>query len=482
MQLINIPKNKEQFILNHAPLLLISIVLFGLLLRLIFFSGMGISDDLYYSYAATHLNTLQKDTLMVRVGIIYPTALSYAIFGVNDLSAVAFVLLTSLAGIVLIYYFGKLLFTPRIGILAAFLLSFFPMDVIYSTKLLSDIPSAFFMALGVYLFLYAQRKSPRYSAWWYIGSGICIGVGYVIRESALLIALFFMLYIIYHKKIKKEYFLVAAGVLLILLLESLYFYARTGDFLFRNNASQEYLKEALIKENYFGRLDFPKGLLHYPFMIATNPLIMMYYFFMILAIFFCLHRKKKESYILLLWFLPLLLYLSFGSASLLSYSPFKATERYLCIVTIPSILLMAYFLMAKHELTKKIILPGFLLALLVFSLAAMYAHPGKNELNDLKAAHDYFKKLNKPLYIDERSHRALAFITQYNPQPNIRSYPADIRTLSDAYIAINTAMLKKIGQKAPATPDIYDPPDTWIPVTKIGQNPDTIDVYFIPKK
>ena len=49
------------------------------------------------------------------------------------------------------FYFGKLLFNEKIGLIASFLLSFFPLDIVYATKLNSDLPSSFFMALGVYL-------------------------------------------------------------------------------------------------------------------------------------------------------------------------------------------------------------------------------------------------------------------------------------------------------------------------------------------
>ncbi|MEK6876588.1 MAG: hypothetical protein AABX63_04195, partial [Nanoarchaeota archaeon] len=92
------------------------IVLFGLFLRLIFFSGMGISDSLEYSKTANDINTGKgidpESTLSLstRLGLIYPTALSYKLFGINDFSSVLFVLLASIGSIILIFYFGRLLF------------------------------------------------------------------------------------------------------------------------------------------------------------------------------------------------------------------------------------------------------------------------------------------------------------------------------------------------------------------------------------
>ena len=57
-------------ILSNAKLLLFLIVIFGLFLRLIFFSGMGISDSLVYSKTANDINAgkvpVHNPTTMIR--------------------------------------------------------------------------------------------------------------------------------------------------------------------------------------------------------------------------------------------------------------------------------------------------------------------------------------------------------------------------------------------------------------------------------
>lgn len=245
---------KKTPIYKNKKLLLALIVLFGIILRLAFFTGMAISDSLAYSKAANDIN-LGKGidqgstlTLSTRIGIVYATALSYRIFGISDFSSVFFVLLSSIGGIILIYYFGKLLFNENIGLIAAFLLSFFPLDAVYSTQVVSDIPSAFFMSLGVYVFLYNEIKN-KSGCLNYLLSGLFIGIGYLIRESALLIALFFIAYIIYSRKIKLQYLMVPLGVLIVLAFEMLVFFNLTGDPFFRFTASQNYLKEASALHN-----------------------------------------------------------------------------------------------------------------------------------------------------------------------------------------------------------------------------------------
>ena len=166
------------------------------------------TDDLAYSkYAYSIDRGIEPDSTYIlssRIGILYPTFFSYRLFGVNDFSSVIFVLLASLGSIILAYLFGKLIVNEKTGLMAAFLLAIFPLEIINSTKLLTDIPSAFFMALGVYIFLYSEKG--KKGQFFYFLSGAFIGIGYMIRESAILIALFFTIYILFKRQIKKAYF------------------------------------------------------------------------------------------------------------------------------------------------------------------------------------------------------------------------------------------------------------------------------------
>jgi len=73
-------------LIGNAKLILFLIVLFGLFLRLVFFSGMGTSDDLGYSeYAANAYKDATSDSLTylaVRIGMVYATSVSYSLFGI----------------------------------------------------------------------------------------------------------------------------------------------------------------------------------------------------------------------------------------------------------------------------------------------------------------------------------------------------------------------------------------------------------------
>jgi len=472
---------------SNTKILLFLIVLFGLILRLIFFSGIGTSDDLAYSNFASSIDGgIVRDaspTLSTRLGIIYTTALSYELFGINDFSSVLFVLLTSISGIILIFYFGKLLFNEKTGLLAAFLLSFFPLDVVYATKLLSDIPSAFFMALGVYLFLYSELKSKLKYNLGYFFSGILIGIAYLIRESAALIALFFIIYIAYKKRIKKEYFLVMLGFLIIFTMELLLFFAFTGDPLYKIQGNQEHITRLMIENDYHGRLDFPNGLLHYPYLILTNNLLVYFYIFFGFATIHFLIYKKNKTYAMMFWFLALLVYLSFGSASPTQYLPFLAKDRYLSIVTIPGILLLAFFFIEKRNLIKKVVMPISMIFLLLISIGTVYVREDRNQLNNLRTMYPSLEQLDKTIYTDARSIDALDYISGYKNEVDIRPYPSDLSSINNAYVLINSDMIRRLreaNRKRTFPKEISKVPESWAIIKEMGRDENRIILYYVP--
>lgn len=473
-------------IAGNTKAMLLLIVMLGIILRLAFFSGIGTSDDLAYTRYAHSLirGEIQEDTLTLstRLGLIYPVSILYSIFGVNDFSSVFLVILAAVGNIILVFYFGKLLFNEKVGLISAFLLSFFPLEVVYSTRLFSDLPSAFFMALGVYLFLYAEKKKPNPLL--YVLSGISIGIGYLIRESALLIGLFFVFYILYRRQIKKEYFLVPLGILAVFAFESFIFYKLTGNPFFRAEESQKYLTKTVVEEHdYFGRLSFPLGLFHYPYTILTNNLLSFFYVFTFVSAAYCIIYKRKESYEMLLWIIPLLLYLSFGSSSFSKYVPFKAADRYLEIVTIPIILLLAFFLEEEKEIIKKVFKPFILVFLLLTSIGFVYLQGERNLLGGLKDSYDEIQNLHRPAYIDERSLMALNYINGYKEDVKAKAYPDSFANIRDSYVIINKDMIKRLidaNKNTKFPKELDDIPKKWELFKEIGVGKDIILIYHIP--
>src|SRR3989338_952679 len=395
--------------------LVLLIVLFGLSLRLMFFSGMSTSDDLAYSrYSYNLMEGVKEESspiLLARTGITYPTALSYSIFGINDFSSVLFVLLTSIGNIILAYHFGKLLYTKEAGLMTAFLMAIFPLEIVFSTRLLTDLPASFFMAWGVYIFLRAEiTNRPGYQ---YFISGLLTGIGFFIRESAMLIALFFLGYMVHQRRIKKEYFLLPIGFLLVFFLDMLLLATLTGDFFFRFTTVQDAVLKEYAYFDYFGRLDFPETFFHYPYVILTNGLLTYFFLPIFGSIIYLVLNKKKQSYLMIIWLASLLFYLSFGSISLSTYIPFRTDPRYFALVTMPGVLLLSFFLTEEKKAIKKFIMPLSLALLLTTS--AIFSSPNKVDaaVDNLKELYPSLGSLEKPIYTDGRSALVIGYLAGY---------------------------------------------------------------------
>tara|TARA_Y100000310_G_scaffold94862_1_gene92636 strand:- start:2755 stop:4230 length:1476 start_codon:yes stop_codon:yes gene_type:complete len=476
---------KSQF---NSGYILILIVLFGISLRLFFFSGMDISDSLVYSEAShdllkgDNIDFENSATLSTRLGVIYPISFSYLLFGVNEFSSILFVLITSIGSIILIYLFGKLYFNSKVGLISAFLFSIFPLNVFYSTRINSDISSAFFMGVGLYLFLRSELKGNQNYIHYFL-SGIFIGIGYLIRESVILIGLFFITYILINRKIKYIYFLVPLGILFILGFEMILFYNLTGDPFYRSLSSQDFLKDAMIKHNYFGRRNLPEGLFHYPWLFLTNKLLVFFYIPIFISLLYYFINLNKKISPLLLWFIVLLLYLSFGSSNLLNYSPFGAVARYTTIITIPGILIFSKFIYNVKLMKIRKLMPTILIVLLVISLSVLTLNDNRELLKDLKKSYPFIDTLNKNTYADSRSIMAYNFISDFNLSKNLLEYPAHFEKINDSFIIVNRNMLRNLlaaNNNIVFPEDIINIPAHWILVAEFGElKHDKIEIYYL---
>jgi 4-amino-4-deoxy-L-arabinose transferase-like glycosyltransferase len=486
----------------RSQTLLLLILLFALIIRILFFTGIGPSDSLTYAQSAYNLASgemnLIENHMMLRLGMLLPTSLLYSYFGVNEISSNILPLLFSLGSIVLIYLLGRLLFNEKIGLLSAFLLSFFPADVVYATRLMTDIPAAFFITLSVYLFFKSEKTGKRLnSSLYYFFSGISIGVAYLMKELALLIVLFFIIYFLYNKKIKREHLLLILGLIFVISFEFLFFLKLTGNPFLRYHTIDTSTSNIIIQTNMYGRGSFPFSLLHIPYILFTDQLQGLFYSFIFIAIFYCIANKKRETYALLFWFIPLLLYLAMGSVSLTKYVPIPANPRYLAIIITPGILLLSFFLSQEQPLIKRILMPSIVILLFATSIGYVYISEQRSYLDSIKNSYDYLKLLpKKTIYTDERSHNIFDYFSGYKNNYNFKSfnyyeflkpeetYALDLSQIKDSYVVINWKIINFLDSSYGNIkfPDqIYNIPQDWILEKEIGKNRvDKIEIYYVP--
>ena len=485
---------------------LVAILLFAIAVRIIFFYGVGVSDDLAYTKFASEVEKngyhLEATHHTTRLGIIYPVSWLYRLFGVNEFSSTLFVSLASIAGIVLIFYFGKLFFSERTGLIAAFLLSIFPSDVMLGTKLLPDLPSAFFMSLGVFLFLVGEHSVKNKTTMMYhFFAGISIGIAYLVRESALLIALFFLAYILFRRKFKASYVVLGLSVLAVILLEIGLFHALTGDLLFRLHGSNEVYLDVIKAGNFYGRPPTSiASLLHYPYIILTSLEINIFYIATFIAFIYFWVARKKEAYPFMIWFAALLIYISVGTSSFSRYIFFAATPRYLLVISIPAMLLLAAFLAEKKTAIRKWVFPSVAIILFLASMVFLATdHESREIADNVKEAMPAILKLDKPIYTDRRSVDVIGYLSGYTDNLELITFnycngtvcsPESVRTkdlsaVKDAYVVVNQKLMKVVTSIHPYVrypEEVQHIPAEWVDVESIGSGDEEIGIYYIPKK
>ena len=488
---------------------LIGIVLFALLLRLIFFSGVDPSDDLFY---AQYANDISKGTYSApdihhgtRLGLLYPVSFFYTLFGVNDFSSTILILLSSIGGIILIFYFGKEFFNEKVGLMAAFLLSFFPLDVVFATKLLPDLPATFFVSLGVFFFLKGEKeKANTRRNISYIISGFAIGFAYLIKELSILIAIFFVIYILFYKKIRLGYILLGIGPVLFFIIEGYFFWVNTGNFFFQFQSFDSYYAYMINERGSFGRDAFPMLLFHYPYLIFTDFNFGLFYSFIPIAFLYFIYFKKKEAYPFLMWGISVLTYISFGSTTITRYTPIPGASRYLMFVTIPTILILALFLKERNIAIRKVIMPSVLAILLVTSIGLVYYNISKSDdglsVENFRSLYPYIKNSDKNIYTDFRTEALINYRLGYEKAINLKRFNfycdlwrksckeedifvMELDEIKDSYVLINHKLIKGISNIRPIVKfpkDIDNPPENWIIVKKFGEDPDGTVLYYAP--
>ncbi len=124
--------------------------------------------------------------------LILPLFLGF--FWRSGLNAIVFgrilIVFFSVGCLYLTYLIGRKVFNEKVGVIATFLLAFSPSFLLYSSSVLTGIPSTFFALLSVYLLIHKR----------YFLSGLFIGLGFMTRFLQLFVLLILLLYLMVEKK------------------------------------------------------------------------------------------------------------------------------------------------------------------------------------------------------------------------------------------------------------------------------------------
>ncbi len=458
--------------------IIIIILIIAIFLRIFFFTGLTNAlpqDDSIYNKLAykASINSLElskyknleenynfgpQDTFSLRILSYLPTSIIYKIFGVNGTTTSFWCFLCSIGTITLVYFMGKEFFSKKTGLIAAFLVSIFPLNIISSTRIISDVPLLFFCTFSSFIFLKGiKEKNKSYI----FLSGILLGLGYLVKFTAVLFIGIYVIFLLLEsikKNTKYFYFIFILGFGLIIALESSYLFAFTGN---------PFLRQEIVSEAWFSKYSFNGGdieelnsvievgrakIIYDPgtFLQHTKTIFGLwtpnekrtqinyfgYFYFLIVpsVIFFSykIYKEKNKKYLnyfFLIWIILLLIYFDFGflkidqSNGFIRYFMLFKAPRFLNLLTPASMLILAWFINPENlsvyfKKNSKIIT---LIALSFLLLSSIYFTQRSRSyildgMSDLKIAYKFIENSEKKVYTDPAAANIMKYLSGYKKE------------------------------------------------------------------
>lgn len=444
-----------------------AILLFATALRLIFFAGFQWSDDfIYISHARALLEGEYTFNLhhSFRLGIILPIALFQQIFGVSIFSCVLYNFISSILYILITYFICKVFFQISTALIASFLVAILPVNIYLSTTAFSDLPFGLFCAAAFYLLISSDKSSASLLA------GLSLGIAYLTRETVIFFVVFLAIFLLIKTEYRKRIILCGVTFISVIVLEALLYLAFAGDPFYRYTHGIKHSHEgALNWARYTPTAEILESVTLGNLSMLFNPLSAHFTFFgvfyILLAtslIYLIVIRGIKHVSIFVIWCFTIGLCINFFPISVWPYLPALPAgyPRFFEAITIPTSIIIAYFLWTSHETLRiRIYIPVVLSLLTLVMISCSWAikrHSDSLTINT-KKAYAYIKERrgNQKIISDYRTSLLMRFLNAYKGDLSIKDFEqVKLREVRNALIVIDKRNLNIIRRL-----DKYNPPD-----------------------
>ena len=375
-------------------------------------SGYG-DDSVYASLAASALQgsftESQGFIFSVRLLSFYPTAFFY-LFGANTLTSSLFDILSYFGLIIIAFYFAKMFYSYKEGVISAFLISIFPIVTKFAVNMGEDVPLTFVTSLAVVLFLYGERGKQK---WSYFLSGALIVAAWLISyESGAAIAFLavYALIELARKKIRidKSSLFFVYGIVIALLLTFIFSYFNSGfpfititeNIRFYSAVGTVVNGLSTIPSTNVDLLFYPQAMFQYHLisvLMHSSPTTLLgniantlfpkaaieeyglYFYLLVICAAVLLILRDRRSFFTLFWLAFLIAFLEFGPMDVLSLHPVALhytlayrLGRFMMITAVPLSAAIAMSLGKLLEFKNRYFL-AFGSVVLVLILALLYA-------------------------------------------------------------------------------------------------------------
>jgi hypothetical protein len=478
----------------------------AVILRLAAFQGYSDSDPRHYSTLANNLahGVLQiphyggPPVFPLRLGVYAPAASLIRIFGLSEVTLVAYPFVVSIAGCLLAYVLSRRFGNPLAGLIGLSVLAVLPIDIQMASLLLPDAIAAFWANVAIALACVALDSSnSRRSVFFGVMSGVFFGVSWLCKESVVyLVPFVVLLVLVLHGESglsARTTSMIAIGVgsITVLLAETVFYRSITGDLLFRFHATERnYVQNAVWffdqSSPYFGwdsggyakalvkRLFFtgPRDMLFNSRMIFLPALA-------ILGAGWAVVFRRRSFVISTIWLISLLVMFNFMTSSFTTYQPLPLLDRYLYPILLPCLVLVGGFLatllvgdsdsgnsdyhvLAERRFWAMVLIVGFF-GISALSMRSSMSRPQHVERNAVTRLRD-----TDVVYTDFRTARNLVFFRTGLLLPSNATTIAwekeDLRKIpKGAYVLANknTTNFLKITYKYKIPDFVASAPLTW---------------------
>ena len=426
------------------------ILILATVIRLHLFVGIVGSDDVSIANNALRILSsgpyIPSSHYSARVGLIYPLAVIFKLFGVGEWQFIILPFLSSLGGVWLAFLIGRHYGGPGAGSLAALLLAFFPLDANFSTQLMPDLPLGAAMGLSYYLLLKAE-SSPSGTVWRPVAAGLAWGLAYLIKVEAFFFSFVVLTMLLSGQISFRTAWLTCLSVAGIVGAEHLIYWTVSGDPMVRLHVATAQKGGKMTHEYSMGQLwVFPKAWFLTPYFFGLH------YYLLAIAWPYAAIRRIKDMAPVLVWVAIFLFWLQFGG------NPFSKTYhvkshllRYCNMLNVPMAVLIS---LAVRDCYRKIS-PRLAVAAVTMTILASFLLIPFNQLNsepqiatkkllDMVGKQQlfplYLDRVSKDLadkYLYDASQKGRLHSLQKHNFKTMETKLTSVNDISDGYILIN---------------------------------------------
>ena len=354
--------------------ILLLIILLALFVSIIFLNSSAIKDwdetvyanlgydlsknPLEYSFSKNGWSDRVPDESWPKAGFrapLLPYILSLFYFLKLDFMVIYIIPLISALSILIVFYLGKLMFDKKVGIYSAVLFTFIPLNVLMSSKIMTDSLSTFFVLLSILFFWKGyELKIKKYK----ILFGLFLALSLLSRYSVLWIMPIFPIYLIIRDKslkfLKDKELVYSLGLFFIILVP--WFIYGLSEY---NNILGPFL-HGLKAATYWGSTE------PWYFFFQNSwemfSIVSIIFLLSLISVFFNKDFKRKEIYFLLLWvFIFLLMAMTMAHK-----------EQRFILQIVPAICLISAFFIRQFKYSEIVIF--FIIIILSFSLISQFQY------------------------------------------------------------------------------------------------------------